>query len=375
MHPDGCPQVGRSRRNLFSLVCLSLLLGAAPAQAIIFYTTGDPNYNTTAPGGTLANSGWQFEGIWENSYLGTPIAPRYFITASHFGGSVGDLFTLNGTQYTTTAFYDDPDSDLRIWRVCGSFAAYAPLYTNSNEINKSLVVIGRGTQRGAVVTTSTTNLLGQVTVKTNGWQWGTGDGVVRWGENTVASVVNGDSIFGSGIGDMLQASFDAGAGGNECQLSVGDSGGAVFIKDGSTWKLAGINYAADGTYNTSNSGAGFNAAIYDERGLYKMEAGAWVLPPDLFQPQPGSFYATRISAHVSWINSIIGGPGPGDGPPTLQSSGGPSGPYADEFNAAVDDVARTVTIALPAGSRFYRLRACDPLTLGSIRVQGGNLVL
>jgi hypothetical protein len=343
----------------------------------LVYSTGDPNHNTTAPTGSLANSGWQFEGIW-GSFLGTPIAPKYFLTAEHIGGSVGDIFTFNGVQYTTTAVYDDPSSDLRIWRVCGTFPTFAQIYTNSDEQGRGLVVIGRGTQRGGEVTTSTTNILGQVTTKTNGWFWGPSDGVERWGTNVVAATVNGDGVLGGGsIGEVLQAAFDETGGPDECHLSVGDSAGGVFIKDGAVWKLAGINYAVDGPYNTSTNGPGFNAAIFDEGGLYKMDATGWTLQTDLppNQPTPGSFYSTRVSAHVPWINSILDGAAPSDTAPTLQSASTVNGTYGDEAAATVDDTAKTITVSLPAGSRFYRLRACGPLTINSIEVQGGNLVL
>src|ERR1700753_2062526 len=91
------------------LVAALLLCCFAPCYGVIVYS--DPGRLTTAPTGTLANSGWQFEGQWAGAYTGTPIAPDYFITASHIGGSVGGTFTLNGVNYTTTAEYTDPDSD------------------------------------------------------------------------------------------------------------------------------------------------------------------------------------------------------------------------------------------------------------------------
>jgi len=369
MQPVARSCVSRSRPVL--IVFISLWLSGIPANAVLFYSTGDPNYNTTAPGGSLTNSGWQYEGLW-GSYLGTPIAPKYFITAGHVGGSIGQALVFNGTQYPTTAVFDDPDSDLRIWRVCGTFPDYARIYTNTDEVNKSFVVFGRGTQRGAAVTTTN----GAFGVKTNGWMWGPGDGVQRWGENVVAGTVNGDGLLGSGLGVLLQATFDKTGGPNECHLSVGDSAGAVFIQDGSTWKLAGINYAVDGPYNTSTNGPGFAGAIFDEGGLYKKDVtGNWSPTPDLPTAQPGSFYATRVSAHVAWIDSVINGPTPSDSTPTLQSSADVAGQYADELNAVVDDTSKTITIALPGGSRFYRLRACGALAIQSIQVQGGNLVL
>jgi len=367
----------RARRNkkapLFSFLTAAVFsLLITPANAIIFHSTADPAYNTTSPGGALTNSGWQFQGLW-GGFLGTPIAPKYFITAAHVGGSVGDALVWNGVPYTTTALFDDPDTDLRIWRICGSFPTFAPLYTNSTEVGKNLVVFGRGTQRGPTVTT--TNLVGAV--KTNGWSWGIADGIVRWGENVVASVVNGDGALGdAGIGEVLQATFDATGGPNECHLSVGDSAGAVFVRDGATWKLAGINFAVDGPYNTTDTGNGFDAAIFDQGGLYeKNAAGTWTLTPDLPSSQSGSFYSTRISSRASWINSVLSAPIPADSQPVLQSSSIVNGTFADHANATVDDTAKTVTIPVPSRPEFYRLRSCSSHRIASIQVQGGNVVL
>ncbi len=357
-----------SRRSRAILVFVPLLLSASSVNAVLFYSTGNPNYNTSAPQGSLTNSGWQFEGAW-GVFLGTPIAPKYFLTAHHVGGNVGDPFVFRGVTYVTVAVTNEPGSDLNIWRICGTFPDYAPLYTKSTEVNKSFVVFGRGTQRGDPVTTSTTNLLGQVTVKTNGWFWGSSDAVVRWGENDVAGVVTDDNV-----GELLQATFDSNGGTNECHLSGGDSAGGLFIKDGQVWKLAGINYAVEGPYNTTDSGPGFMAAIFDEGGLYTLVGTNWVFTPDTPLNQAGSFYASRISAHANWINSVITANVPPE-PPVLQSSASATGPYADEVNATIDTQSNTITVAAPDESRFYRLRACDPLTITTTRVQDGNLVL
>jgi hypothetical protein len=74
--------------------CVFVLICFLPtAQAVILLDTGDPNFNTTAPTGELAGSGWQYEGLWV-SFLGTAVASNFFITAKHVGGSVGDTFTL-----------------------------------------------------------------------------------------------------------------------------------------------------------------------------------------------------------------------------------------------------------------------------------------
>jgi hypothetical protein len=101
---------------------------------------------------------------------------------------------------------------------------------------------------------------------------------------------------------MLRATFDAGAGPNEAHLSLGDSGGGVFLWNGAAWALAGVNYTVDGPYNTNTVGNGFSAAIFDEYGLYTGGSGSWQV---VNSHTPGAFYASRISARTDWINSVI----------------------------------------------------------------------
>lgn len=277
--------------TLFFAVALS----CAAAHAVILDSTGDPSANTTAPGGALAGSGWQYEGQWL-SFLGTPIAPHFFITAAHVGGAVGNTITYAGAQYTTVAVFDSPASDLRIWQVSGTFPTYAPIYTDSDEVGRQLVVFGRGTQRGAAITPG-----GQL----QGWDWGSSDGVQRWGTNVVSAVVTG----GVGQGDFVAASFDHNYSPNEAHLSVGDSGGGVFIQDSQgQWELAGINYAVDGPYAIDDMGNGqFNAALFDQSGFYLQDANSNWVPAT----GPGHFYATRISSNSSWIEAVLrGAPAP-----------------------------------------------------------------
>jgi hypothetical protein len=278
-------------------LALAFLAFVFPAQAVLFFHTADTNFNTTPPTHALTNSGWQFQGEWAG-LSGTVISPNCFITAQHIGGAVGDLFTFQNVQYPTVTNYDDPGTDLRIWRVSGQFPIYALLYTKRNEGGKALIVIGRGTQRGDEV---------RLKNRLRGWQWGTFDGVQRWGQNRVNGVVNG----GDGKGELLRASFNAGGGRNQATLSVGDSGGAVFIKDGKFYKLAGINYGVDGPYNTTNSGTGFNAALFNQRGFYVEPApGTWELFPQHTGRIASSFYATRISSRMSWITNVVALPAP-----------------------------------------------------------------
>ena len=102
-----------------------------------------------------------------------------FVRASHLGGVVGGSITFRGVNYKTTAAWDDPNTDLKIYKVSGTFPSFAPLYTLSNETGKRGMVFGRGTGRGSAVVKNGA---------TKGWKWAAQDQVMSWGENKVASV-------------------------------------------------------------------------------------------------------------------------------------------------------------------------------------------
>lgn len=266
---------------------------AAPAaHAVILYWSKD-RAAFEPHSCVYVDSGWQYQGQW-GDYLGTPIAPTYFITANHVGGVVGQPFTYNGQVYTTTGSYACPDSDLRIWQVGTEFNTYAPLYTKANEVGRTMVTFGRGTARGNAVTVG-----GEV----KGWMWGPSDHVQSWGSNVVAGSLNG----GAGVGDLLYFTFDASGDYYEGGLSVGDSGGGIFIKDGTTWKLAGINYGAEQWYSyTGGSDPGFRATIFDKGGLWTGSPGNWSYVQDKTTDIPSRSYGTRIYSNLNWIYSVIG---------------------------------------------------------------------
>jgi hypothetical protein len=187
----------------------------------------------------------------------------------------------------------------------------------------------------------------------------------------VAAVADG----GTG-GEQVAAEFNAEGGEGECHLSVGDSGGALFLQEDGVWRLAGINYSVDGPYNFQPQDPGqFDAALCDEGGLYRYDGASWTLVPDLPRPQPGNFYATRVSSHIDWINAVLALPVPAEEQLVLQSSASADGPYRDDASAVVDEGDRTVRVPCPDGTRFYRLRACQALTLRPLGVTEGVLLL
>jgi hypothetical protein len=275
---------------------------AGHSSAILFYSTGDPSYNTNAPTGTLTNSGWQFQGRF-GSYLGTPVGPHHFIAAKHIsdGTGVGTKFYYNGETFTTTAKTNDASSDLTVWTVAERFSSYAPLYSGTNETGKGLVVFGRGVDRDVAIT-NTVYKGKTVSVITNGWKWGSYNYTQRWGTNAVSGVAA--SVDGY---PLLVANWDAG--GDDCMLADKDSSGGVFIQDSGVWKLAGINYtvgpAATYSFNADGSNS-FNAAILDFRGdapLYALNGTTWWGP--VTSTEKSSFYSSRISSRYSWITNNV----------------------------------------------------------------------
>lgn len=63
-------------------------------------------------------------------------------------------------------------------------------------------------------------------------------------------------------------------------------------------------------------------------------------------------------------------------PPTkLESASAVTGSFAEDATALLDTPAKTFTLPLPTGNRFYRLRSDAQLKISSIRVVAGNLVI
>lgn len=267
------------------------MLIAAKSEGIIFLETGDVDHNNSTPGD---NSGWQYEGKF-GDFLGVPITPHHFITAQHIGGNVGDVLDFHGDIYTTIAFQNIPSTDLRMWEVnhVKPFPTYCSVSSGISDFGTIATVFGRGTQRGPAVV---------VSAEPKGWEWGTGDHVERWGRNTVTNT----PVTAPGLGEFLQCDFDNPGIADECHLSVGDSGGGLFVLENGLWRLAGIHYAVDGPFRIPPSGPGFMAALYDCGGLEYQDGPNWIAIPEGPANVASSFYSSRISASLPWIRTNVG---------------------------------------------------------------------
>jgi hypothetical protein len=275
------------------LLCLSLL---APRAGAVILANKRP-LNTTAPPGTLATAGWQYEGEWQG-LLGTAISVNSFITAEHIGGGVGDYFTFGGRRYKVTAGYDDPNSDLQVWHIRGRLPTWAPLNRTLNETGKTAMIFGRGTLRGGEV---------RYNDQLKGWFWGASSGQTSWGMNQITASSSGKADAEAGgariKGTRLYWTFDRDGMKQEGALSPGDSGGGVFIESDGKWVLAGVNFATQGDFAFPGSGVVEHAALLDFGGLNAGDS----LIEDTAADIPARQFATRVGTQMDWITDVLQG--------------------------------------------------------------------
>lgn len=293
------------RRALLGLALTALLpVPLTRVEAVIII--GSSAGNTSAPADAGLADRWTQVGNF-NSYLGTPIAPQFFVTAKHLGDLTGQSIVFpDSSSYMTTAVFNDPSSDLAIYQISGMFPndKIVPMYAGSFTTNQAMTIFGRGRSR------TDTAVIGEKFpngTESKGWTWGAFTGNRSWGANTFDGLSNGLP----GAGTQLVWDFDFGGGANEGILATNDSGGPVFMQEGGVWKLAGINYAV-GPISVRETAGGptLEAAIYDYGGLYLDVSGTWTLQSAFGGDKPATSYSSSIPANTTWINSVITVPEP-----------------------------------------------------------------
>jgi len=272
-------------------------VSARPARGVVIDRVNAGSANMTAP---ADDPGWNNVGaisIGAGVYLGY----GWVLTANHIGSGAG--ITLGGVTYTMApgtghqltnagASGQSTFTDLYMFQLQGALPNLpAVRIASSAPANGDTVtMIGRGSiqeanrtfwnvdtsagSSGPWVWTETTeasaNYAGYKTI---------GGGTMRWGTN---------AIFGSGWFNVagvdvlgLGTTFDRGVSDNEAQVVVGDSGGAVFVKQAGEWSLAGIIIATD-TWVDQPGGAYTavygNASLFADLSYYRPQIMALAVP-------------------------------------------------------------------------------------------------
>ena len=279
-------------------VCFPLVL-AQRTEALVYCVTNAVDVHQVAPTGELANSGW-YETAPIGMFLGTVIQSNAMLTAKHIWEiTVGAHFTYEGEDHTVTAKADDAESDLTVLFFAPPATNLARINIETNEISAYAVLQGRGMERGDEVVTDG---------RTNGWKWAwvRWYGIRRWGANRYV----GEADYGQASDGILAvAAFDNNGDPDECMLSVGDSGGPGFVRTGSGWKVATVNYSVYPSSFTASTNPvfAFDASLFDCAGLYYGDGASWQYVVPEASPAPCLMLNTRISKRVDWITNTVAG--------------------------------------------------------------------
>ena len=224
----------------FLLALLSIAIAAAAPAVII--DSGDGTGNTSAPS---PDPGW---GSWWNN-VGTCnglscvyLSDGWVLTANHVGA--GDA-TFGGVTYPWLVGSDvrlhNPDTSLADLRVFRLQFPYPPLpdlpiatSTATSSSTHPLYLVGDGRNRGA---TTTWDPCGPGSY--NGYLWGPGT-TMRWGTNRVEVAQYFEPGFGTWVFGTKFDSSGFSVTAYEAQGATGDSGGATFAWNGTSYELAGI---------------------------------------------------------------------------------------------------------------------------------------
>lgn len=227
-------------KRVVSLTAAFACLFSGIARAVIVYDGTSANLSAPAD-----DPGWDAVGsIYVNTpsnspataiFLGNNGGSAWFLTANHVVLGNATL-SIGGNTYTAFAGVAQIGTvDLKVFRINTTIAGITPVTLASSvpNTNASLTMIGYG-KTGTKVTwdTSGNGTWTSPGTDAEGYSW-SDPNVKRWGTNTVLA-----RNVSSGSGNLLVTDFDPSAG--ETQGSLGDSGGAVFRKNGLNWELAAV---------------------------------------------------------------------------------------------------------------------------------------
>ena len=260
----------------------------------VIISSGDGTGNTSAP---ADDPGWSNVGA-RGSLSGVYLGNRWVLTGFHVGA--GSL-TLGGTTYAaeagTSVRLTNPtglglstDTDLMMYRLSTDPVLPSLTISSTNPASGTdLVLIGNGRDRALTKTFWSDDGINpwSETVEAGsdraGFKWGAGN-AMRWGENAIAD--SGGNVLvniNAGFGNVLSlfTVFDEAGKTHEAHAATGDSGGAMFLKNGASWELAGIILAVSSFTNQPGSTAVFgNGTFAASLPVYRDQINAIMAVPE-----------------------------------------------------------------------------------------------
>ncbi|MFM9024153.1 MAG: trypsin-like serine protease [Planctomycetaceae bacterium] len=303
--------IGNTWSKIAAAVLGAVLLLPAPARGVIIDTL-DGSGNTSAPGD---DPGWANLGTVNNGsavYLGN----RWVLTANHVGsGST----TLSGTTYAAVPGSNviitnngtpgrTANTDLLMYRLATNPGLPAlTIAATTPQTADPVTLIGAGRDRGAfqtwfvnVLTTPYTWTVDNVSPNAAGYFWGS-TRTMRWGTNAVSGSsawIDYNPGFFVSAYTFTTTFDDLGGPSTEAQAAVGDSGGAVFFKNGASWELGGIMLAVD-----AYSGQPAGTAVFGNN-TYAADLSFYRSQIVSIVPEPSAFalaIAGVVGGGLTWL--------------------------------------------------------------------------
>jgi hypothetical protein len=228
------------------------------------------------------------------------------MTADHVAGSLPASDQFGSNSYSTAAgtFHQLTNggtsgmtalTDMVVFQLA-SDPGLPSLAIRSNvpTVGNTITMIGNGVNRATDTTywnSSWTVLPSSSGATYSGFQTTTGH-TIRWGEN----LVSGASLnINDGVGDIRSFVSDFSSSGlaNEAQAILGDSGGGVFIKNGSTWELAGMIYGVGGY--TGQPSPATTAVFGDETAMADVSFYSGQIASITGIPEPSAYLIAAVS--------------------------------------------------------------------------------